>query len=147
MYLQNKNGIITYPYTIEQLKLDNSNTTFPENLSEDVLNIFDVYSVNITPKPNDHTKNIVEGEPTLIDGNYYQNWIQTDASAEEISIRVEYKWIEIRELRNNLLSQCDWTQLSDISNEIKEIYTPYRQQLRDITNQSDPFSIAWPLKP
>jgi hypothetical protein len=96
---------------------------------------------------NDYTKNIIEGTPTLIDGKYYQNWIQTDATESEIQQRLEDKWFEIREIRNQLLMECDWTQLSDISTEIKNLWSNYRQDLRDITNQTNPFNITWPVKP
>ena len=81
------------------------------------------------------------------EGKYYQNWIQTNASENEIQKRVEDKWIEIRDIRNELLSECDWTQLSDISIETKNMWSNYRQELRDITNQSSPFNINWPAKP
>jgi hypothetical protein len=43
--------------------------------------------------------------------------------------------------------ECDWTQLSDISTEIKNLWSNYRQDLRDITNQTNPFNITWPVKP
>jgi hypothetical protein len=106
--------------------------------------MFNVVSVI---QPIDYTKNVVEGEPTLVDGVYYQNWIQTNANEEEIVLRVEDKWLEIRYLRNSLLTECDWTQLSDVSESVRTSYQSYRQSLRDITNQSDPFNISWPVKP
>ena len=83
----------------------------------------------------------------MIDGKYYQNWVQVDAPQSEIEQRVEDKWFEIRELRNQLLQECDWTQLSDIPTETKNLWSSYRQELRDITNQSNPFNINWPVKP
>jgi t-SNARE complex subunit (syntaxin) len=106
-----------------------------------------MYEVQFSAAPNDYTKNIIEGTPTLIDGKYYQNWIQTDATESEIEQRLEDKWFEIREIRNQLLMECDWTQLSDISTEIKNLWSNYRQDLRDITNQTNPFNITWPVKP
>lgn len=57
------------------------------------------------------------------------------------------KWIEIRDRRNQLLSACDWTQLQDVSIPEKQAWASYRQQLRDITLQADPFSIVWPIAP
>jgi len=106
-----------------------------------------MYDVQFSAAPNDYTKNIIEGTPTLIDGNYYQNWIQTDATESEIEQRLEDKWFEIREIRNQLLMECDWTQLSDISTEIKNLWSSYRQDLRNITSQTNPFNIIWPVKP
>ena len=53
---------------------------------------------------------------------------------------------KVRSLRNSLIAQSDWTQLSDIPAETKALWEPYRQALRDITNQ-DPFNIVWPTLP
>ena len=57
------------------------------------------------------------------------------------------KWEEIRIQRNELLTECDWTQLLDIPTETKELWQTYRQSLRDITSQSNPYNITWPVKP
>ena len=65
----------------------------------------------------------------------------------EIEIELNSKWSQIRFQRNKLLLECDWTQLADIPNETKELWTSYRTQLRDITSQPNPFSINWPVKP
>ena len=147
MYLRIIDNIINYPYTIEQLKAAHKNVSFPQNMTNGMLAEWDMFSVSVVTQPINYTKNIIEGEPTLVDGLYYQNWIQTDASSEEIALRIEDKWLEIRYLRNSLLTECDWTQLSDVSESIRNSYQSYRQSLRDITNQSDPFNISWPVKP
>ncbi len=147
MYLRIVNNTTTYPYTIKQLRESLPNVSLPANLTNEQLLEWDMYEVEFVPAPNDHTKNISEGTPTLIDGKYYQNWVQIDALQSEIEQRVEDKWFEIRELRNQLLQECDWTQLGDIPTEVKNLWSSYRQQLRDITNQSNPFNINWPVKP
>jgi hypothetical protein len=147
MYLRIVNNTTTYPYTIKNLRDSLPNVSLPANLSNEQLIEWDMYEVQFSAAPNDYTKNIIEGTPTLIDGKYYQNWIQTDATESEIQQRLEDKWFEIREIRNQLLMECDWTQLSDISTEIKNLWSNYRQDLRDITNQTNPFNITWPVKP
>ena len=147
MYLRIINDTIEYPYDIPTLRESYPNVSLPENLTDDTLVEWDMHVVLPTPYPNDYTKNITEGTPVLMDGIYYQNWIQTQATESEISYRIENKWIEVRDLRNELLTECDWTQLSDISTETKAAWTEYRQSLRDITSQSNPFSINWPVKP
>ena len=147
MYLRIIDSEITYPYSLQQFRVDNKTYTFPLNIPTETLSEFGVFEVTQTPKPNDYTKNISEGTPTLTDGMYYQNWVQSDATTTEIELRLAIKWSEIRELRNQLLSECDWTQLGDVSESIKTSYQSYRQNLRDITSQSDPFSIVWPEKP
>ena len=147
MYLKIIDSEITYPYSLQQFRVDNKTYTFPLNIPTEILSDFGVFAVTQTPKPNDYTKNISEGTPTLTDGVYYQNWVQTNASDSEKELRLVIKWSEIRELRNQLLSECDWTQLSDVSESIRTSYQSYRQDLRDISSQSNPFSIVWPEKP
>ena len=147
MYLRIINNEISYPYTIKDLKAAHRNITFPNEIGKETMTQFGLYEVGQTPKPNDYTKNITEGTPVLTDGLYYQNWIQADASQSEIDYRVENQWETIRIQRNELLTECDWTQLADIPSETKEAWTIYRQALRNITTQSSPFSINWPVKP
>lgn len=54
---------------------------------------------------------------------------------------------QVRTQRDNLLKQCDWTQVPD-SPVNKEAWAIYRQALRDITNQSGfPTDVFWPTKP
>jgi hypothetical protein len=147
MYLRIINNEINYPYSLQKLREDNPNTSFPSEMTESLMMELDISEVRTTPKPNDYTKNISEGTPILVEGVYYQNWVQSDATESEINDRIENKWIEIRDLRQQLLSECDWTQLSDIPSETKDLWTAYRQNLRDITNQSNPYNIVWPVKP
>lgn len=147
MYLRIFNNSIVYPYSLQKLREDNPRTSFPSELTETVMNEWNIYEIRQTPKPNDYTKNISEGTPILVEGVYYQNWEITNASQSEIDERIETQWNIIRELRNELLQECDWTQLGDISDSVKTNWASYRQNLRDITNQSNPFNIIWPVKP
>jgi hypothetical protein len=147
MYLRIIDETINYPYSIPELRTSHPNVSFPANLTNELLAEWGMYEVTPTTMPNDYTKNIIEGTPVLTDGVYYQNWIQTNASQSEIDYRIENQWFIIREIRNELLSECDWTQLADIPNETKTIWSEYRQSLRDITSQTNPFSITWPVKP
>ena len=147
MYLRIIDDTINYPYDIITLRKSHPNVSFPVNLTNEVLAEWGMYEVIPTTMPNDYTKNITEGTPVLTDGVYYQNWIQTDASQTEIDYRLENQWFIIRETRNELLAECDWTQLGDIPTETKAIWSEYRQSLRDITSQTNPFSITWPVKP
>lgn len=57
------------------------------------------------------------------------------------------QWPVVRSQRNALLSASDWTQLPDVPLATKETWAIYRQALRDITDQSDPFNIVWPVAP
>ena len=59
----------------------------------------------------------------------------------------EQKWAQVRDQRNAFLVASDWTQLPDIPAATRAIWAAYRQQLRDITQQTDPFNISWPTAP
>ncbi len=59
----------------------------------------------------------------------------------------ETEWPLVRAKRNQLLQASDWTQLPDVPIATKETWATYRQQLRDITDQPDPFNITWPTPP
>jgi len=95
--------------------------------------------------------NIALGEVALVD-----NWIASDTAligdlyADGVFSTpepdVEAQWAVIRAERNKLLADCDWTQLADAPVDAAA-WAVYRQALRDITEQSDPFNITWPTKP
>lgn len=59
----------------------------------------------------------------------------------------ESEWALVRAERDKRLLACDWTQLPDVPLETKEVWALYRQALRDITEQEDPFNIQWPTLP
>jgi hypothetical protein len=52
--------------------------------------------------------------------------------------------------RFNLLSESDWTQIPNnpLSTAQQEVWATYRQELRDIPQQSGyPFNVVWPVAP
>ena len=59
----------------------------------------------------------------------------------------ETEWPLVRDKRNRLLTASDWTQLPDVPLATKEAWSVYRQALRDVTLQPDPFNIVWPAPP
>ena len=59
----------------------------------------------------------------------------------------ETQWPFIRSERDRRLLASDWTQLPDVPLATKEAWATYRQALRDITEQPDPFNIVWPTPP
>jgi hypothetical protein len=62
---------------------------------------------------------------------------------EELDQRVVTQWQVVRTQRNQMLKDTDWTQVLD-SPVDKTAWATYRQALRDITTQADPFNIVWP---
>ena len=66
------------------------------------------------------------------------------------TVLAEIKWDEIRNKRDFLIINTDYTQVSDspLSPEKKAEFTAYRQALRDIPQAYDnPDDIVWPTKP
>lgn len=57
------------------------------------------------------------------------------------------QWPIVRRERDKRLADCDWTQLPDVARITAEMWASYRQALRDITTQADPFNISWPVQP
>lgn len=59
----------------------------------------------------------------------------------------ETQWAAVRAERNRKIAATDWTQLPDVPLDTKAAWAAYRQALRDITGQPDPFNIVWPIPP
>lgn len=86
-------------------------------------------AVAIPPQPSDHH----EFDYTT------KQWVDPRTA--------ETEWPLVRAKRNQLLAQSDWTQLPDVPISTKEAWAIYRQALRDVTLQPDPFNITWPVPP
>lgn len=98
--------------------------------------------------PNQYQK-IVGSNFEITENEVIEYQVMEDKSAEEIQSDIDNKWLGIRQIRNTLLLECDWTQLSDspLSDNMKELWKQYRKELRDITNFSHPDDVIWPIKP
>lgn len=85
---------------------------------------------------------------------YWSNWEEAAAMANEpmeyfISAQLtDIKQLETyaRFIRNKILANTDWTQLSDIPDSVKLKWTSYRQALRNIPSVTNfPLYISWPV--
>jgi hypothetical protein len=112
-----QNNFTRYKLTPEYKKIDAIYYDSGENI------------VDIPPKPHDYS---------VFDYDTKQ-WVDPRTP--------ETQWEVVRTERNLRLQACDWTQLADIPAETKALWEPYRQALRDITDQPDPFNIIWPTPP
>jgi hypothetical protein len=98
------NGAVEkYPYTIGNLRKDNPHTSFPKRPSDEMLEDWNVYAVARVDRPDVDpiTQNVTEETPVLIDGQWTQVWVVTDASAEEIAERKEQQLQGIKADRAN----------------------------------------------
>lgn len=89
--------------------------------------------------------------PPETSGNEVAQWQGTEwAVLPEVPAQdTTVVWADVRRERNARLSACDWTQLPDspLTNEARTDWAEYRQALRDVTEQADPFAIVWPVQP
>ena len=95
---------------------------------------------------------------------YWDDETQTKPTEQEVNNKIEELKISepfrlLREERNKLIAETDWTQLKDIDLDFirERDWKNYRQALRDLPSKSNPkldiygnldmSSITWPTKP
>lgn len=143
-------SVFKYPYSVTDARIDNPNVSFPSNPSDETMEDFGVVRVYVSAQPEVTNEQIlIEGIPVYsnADQRWIQIWSVRDKTAEEIKVDFNAKATEIREARNLLLSNSDWTQLADSSAD-KQSWAVYRQSLRDITSQNNfPWEVTWPAQP
>jgi len=107
-----------------------------------------------TPEVNDdNTKEYILGEDVDKGNNvWHQSWDLVDISFNSdderqsaLNLNISIQWDKIKDIRNYELSRTDWMANSDV--EMPDDVMEYRQALRDITEQENPFNIIWPNDP
>lgn len=139
MLVKVKDGVAT-PYSMWELKRDNPNVSFPEEMTHNALSLWSVYPCveGLVPSLGE-CEQATRLEIALIEGIWTQLfgkefWPQDQAERF------------VREKRATLLADTDWMALSDVT--LSASWSLYRQQLRDITLQVGfPYNITWPIKP
>ena len=85
--------------------------------------------------------------PGLIDGDIGGiGWLWDGVNLTPPAPDIDAQWVVVRAERNKLLAESDWTQLPDAPVDAA-VWATYRQALRDVTTQADPFAIVWPESP
>jgi hypothetical protein len=135
-----------YPYSLGQLRKDNSNTSFPKQPSLASLAEFDVYPVTeVTPILTDSEKLVKVWVPTLISGEWILPHQAVAKTEEDLTTESEVAWANLREERDKLLAETDWTASTDVT--MTAEMTEYRQALRDLPSNVDINNIIYPEKP
>lgn len=124
-------------------RIYSATTLMPENLSPE-------YSVVPSELPitagSDYY--VDNGSVVLLPPRPGDSFVFDYATKQWVDTRTnETQWAVVRADRNQRLQVTDWTQLADIPAQTKSLWEPYRQELRDVTSQSDPFNIVWPTPP
>ena len=164
MEIRNReSGAVT---TVSQFKASYPNTSFPKQITSDILDSFgyDVVlngpAATVTPPYGVSTRDGVE----QINGTWYTKYIAgpvfTDTTDEDGNVttaadneaayraRVDAKAAErVRTQRNKKLADCDWTQLPD-SGADATAWAAYRASLRDLpASDGFPHDVTWPTAP
>lgn len=154
-------NIIAYPYTSQDFKSDNNNTTPRLPLDEAHIGTVDQLENNTSIVRVEETsipeitvyQTVEEGIPTInSDGNWVQVWNILEKSAEEIAEINSFEESKISNSRIKRLMESDWTQLPDapLTDAQKSDYATYRQELRDLTTHANWPNLEeadWPVDP
>jgi hypothetical protein len=139
---------IRHIFDVEPTQWDADNYCYARRLTDEQIVHFGVHKKQIVTPPYHEpaTQSLDEGPALLIDGVWTQNYIVSDLSADESAAKVGAQWDVIRAERNKLLAESDWTQLPDAPVDAAA-WASYRQALRDITTEANPFAVIWPESP
>lgn len=131
--------------TYDNFKQLHPNVSLPFPLLPEYIEPFGFGLFEWTRKPEHDVFEIAEEvSPSRGNGGiWYQTWAVRPMSENERAQRTAQEWESVRDKRTYLLALCDWTQLPDAPVDVAA-WATYRQALRDITNQPDPFNIVWP---
>jgi len=138
------NSVVKFPYTTYDLKQDNPGVSFPAELSDALLAGYNMYPVTEGAIPErDTLTQQLQSVVQQVNGVWTRVWSIANYDESTAEMHILNK-------RNKLLTDTDWTQLSDTSldDSTKAAWATYRQALRDITDQDGyPLSVTWPTQP
>ena len=97
---------------------------------------------------NEDTEKLVTCAPYVENDRVYVVRVEPISQADT-DAKNQLKADEVRTERNQKLAESDWTQLPDAKTAVDtEAWATYRQQLRNITEQTGfPWNIEWPVRP
>ena len=90
------------------------------------------------------TQKLVSVDPYIDGGKVYNIKVESTTADEQAALTTT-QWYLIRAQRNSLIERTDWRAGSDVT--LSDEWKTYRQALRDVPTQSDPFNITWPTEP
>jgi len=160
MYVKATNNTVdTYPYSVEQLRTDNPNTSFPDGMSVEQLAEWGVYPVTVAADPSyDALTHKIQqaAEPVLVNGAWLVSKTVVALTPEEIQDNSDAEAALVRDKRDKLLSESDWVTVKAVDQnaqdnlgiQVPQVWLDYRQALRDVTSQAGfPYNVTWPTAP
>jgi len=156
-YVKITNGAVAqYPYSIDHLRRDNANVSFPRAVPVEIMRRYSMVPVIVDDMPEyDALTQKVTSAPTPTrNGN---DWVIThvvvDLTSDEIADNDAHAAFLNRVTRNKLLAESDWTQMNDspLTNELKTAWATYRQELRGLSDIDEWPNLDadddWPVAP
>ena len=162
MEIRNRsNGELT---TVSQFKSTQPNTSFPKQITTDILDSYGYDAVlngpaaTVTAPYGRSTRSGVEE----VDGKWFTKFVAgpvfTDtkdddgktvtAATNEAAYKAKVDAsaaANVRSQRDTKLAECDWTQANDSPLKAASAWTTYRQSLRNVPAQSGfPHTVTWP---
>lgn len=142
-------AILTSPITVGDYRQLFANTSFPASgPSAEFLAENNAKKVTLFKAHDRLTQKLVSCD-AYDDGEFVSLVQVVDLTAEEIQSAKDSAMANIRGQRNQLLKDCDWTQIADCTIPKKAEWAAYRQALRDLpASVTDPRTFAdWPHNP
>jgi len=148
--LLKNNTVEKYPYSVRELRKDNPQYSFPKQPSTESLAQFGMFPVaDVDVEINRKTQVLTEITPVYNEqeGRWERSFDIRDKTQDELNDDETKQATLIRNHRNKMLSDTDWTQVDDAPVD-KTQWAAYRQELRDISTQLGfPWEVNWPTYP
>lgn len=153
IYATQSGSEIIYPYNLYEFvdikQKKNDRYTF-EDITDAELLSSSIYPFIETDIPNlNYSQSLIEITPIFSESKYYQQWEVGLLDPAIVEYDKSLEWKSIRVKRTELLQDSDWVLLpySPITGSKLDEWVQYRENLRNITNNDNPFEIEWPTKP
>ena len=135
-------GTVKSTGTIQELFPNTSFTTAGPNT--DFLTANNVVKLIETLTFTTPTQKLSPVDAYVEGGKAYNVKVESTTSDEQTAL-INQQWANIRFERDRKLQDTDWRASSDLT--LSDDWKTYRQALRDVPTQSDPYNIAWPTEP
>jgi hypothetical protein len=116
--LLNEGRIVTYPYTLTDLRFDNQNTSFPKDIPVDIIQSFNLVEVQVLPEPTYNAVYEYLGRvtPTKTESGWVQGWVVLPLSDERVIENIANKVAANVAQAKQLLVDSDWSELPSVRN-------------------------------
>ena len=140
-------AILTTPITVGDYRELFPNTSFgTSGPNDEFLASNNAKKVTLFKAHDRLTQKLVSCTP--YDDGEFVSMVQVESlTADEIQAAKDSEMAQMRYRRNQLLKDCDWTQVADAPVN-KADWAEYRQALRDVPDQAGfPWEVEWPVQP